>query len=73
MTTIYTKPSCVQCDMTKRMFDKLGIEYQTVDISKDTEAFEMLMDMGFRSAPVVITQEDSWAGFQPDKITALAA
>jgi hypothetical protein len=29
--------------------------------------------MGFKSAPVVITDSDSWAGFQPDKINALAA
>lgn len=73
MPTVYTKPACVQCDMTKRMLDKLGIEYSTVDISEDQEAFDMLISMGYRAAPVVITPEDSWAGFQPDKITALAA
>lgn len=73
MTTIYTKPSCVQCDMTKRMFEKLGISYNTVDISEDQEAFDMLMGMGFRAAPVVITPDTSWAGFQPDRIAALAA
>ena len=27
MVTVYTKPSCVQCDATKRMMDKLKIEY----------------------------------------------
>lgn len=73
MPTVYTKPACVQCDMTKRMLDQLGIEYNTVDISQDQEAFDMLIEMGYRAAPVVITSEDSWAGFQPDKITALAA
>ncbi len=73
MTTGYVKPACVQCDMTKRMLDKLEIDYDTVDITQDDSALEMVMSMGFKSAPVVITDSDSWAGFQPDKINALAA
>jgi glutaredoxin-like protein NrdH len=73
MTTVYVKPACVQCDMTKRMLDKLEINYDTVDITQDDLALEMVMSMGFKSAPVVITDSDSWAGFQPDKINALAA
>lgn len=73
MTTVYTKPSCVQCDMTKRMLDKIGVEYNTVDITEDSAAMEMVLGLGFKSAPVVITDSDSWAGFQPDKINSLAA
>jgi glutaredoxin-like protein NrdH len=73
MVTVYTKPSCVQCDATKRMMDKLKIEYTTVDITVDTEAFDMIVAKGFKSAPVVITDDDSWAGFNPDKISELAA
>jgi len=73
MTTVYTKPSCVQCDMTKRMLDKIGVEYNTVDITEDSAAMEMVLGLGFKSAPVVITDTDSWAGFNPDKINSLAA
>jgi glutaredoxin-like protein NrdH len=73
MTTVYTKPSCVQCDMTKKMLDKIGVDYNTVDITEDSAAMEMVLGMGFRSAPVVITDNDSWAGFNPDKINSLAA
>ena len=73
MTTVYTKPSCVQCDMTKRMLDRIGVEYETVDITEDSAAMEMVLGMGFKSAPVVITDTDSWAGFNPDKINSLAA
>jgi glutaredoxin-like protein NrdH len=72
MVTVYTKPSCVQCDATKRMMDKLKIEYSTVDITVDTEAVDMLIAKGFKSAPVVITEDDEWAGFNPDKISGLA-
>ena len=73
MVTVYTKPSCVQCEATKRMMDKLKIEYTTVDISVDAEAFDLVISKGFKSAPVVITDNDSWSGFNPDKISELAA
>lgn len=73
MTTVYTKPQCVQCEMTKRMLDKLEIKYETVDIEQDKGALEMLIEMGYRSAPVVITDDHSWAGFQPEKIAGLSA
>jgi glutaredoxin-like protein NrdH len=59
--------------MTKRYMDKNGIEYTTVDITKDPEALDMILGMGFQSAPVVISEAGSWAGFQPDKINLLLA
>ncbi len=73
MTTVYTKPSCVQCDMTKRYMDKIGVEYQTVDITQDKDALDLILSMGFQAAPVVISSVGNWAGFQPDKINLLAA
>jgi glutaredoxin-like protein NrdH len=59
--------------MTKRMLDKIGVEYSTVDITEDSEALEMILGVGFQAAPVVISGDLSWAGFQPDKINLLAA
>lgn len=74
MTVVYTKPQCVQCDMTKRLMDRIGVEYTTIDISKNPEELEKLIAMGYRSAPVVVASNgESWAGFQPDKISDLAA
>ena len=73
MTTVYTKPACVQCDATKRLMDSLGINYETVDITKDEAAYTKIVDMGYQSVPVVITDHGAWAGFQPDKISTLAA
>lgn len=73
MITVYTKPSCVQCDATKRMMDKLKITYSTVDITIDKEAFDMIISRGFKSAPVVITDDDAWSGFNPDKISELVS
>ncbi len=68
---VYTKPSCVQCHQTKRFLDKSNIEYSTVDITENQEAFDKIVSMGFQAAPVVITGNDSWAGFNPTKLAKL--
>lgn len=70
--TVYSKPACVQCNATYRALDKEGIEYSTVDISEDPEAFDMIKGLGFVQAPVVIAGDDSWSGFRPDKIEKLS-
>lgn len=72
MTTVYTKDNCVQCDMTKRLMDKIGVEYETINITQNPEELDKLVELGYRAAPVVVSDGESWAGFQPDKITALA-
>lgn len=71
MTVVYTKPNCVQCEQTKKMLDKNGVEYTTVDITQDQEAYDKVVSMGFMSAPVVISGVRSWSGFKPDLINSL--
>lgn len=71
MITVYTKPSCVQCDATKRTLTKIGLEYQTIDVTEDETAYEMLVEKGFKSMPVVDANGEWWSGFQPDKINGL--
>ncbi|MFD1211128.1 glutaredoxin-like protein NrdH [Arthrobacter sp. GCM10027362] len=70
--TVYTKPSCVQCNATYRALDKKGIEYQSVDLSQDPAALERVRALGYLQAPVVVTERDHWSGFRPDKIEELA-
>jgi glutaredoxin-like protein NrdH len=59
--------------MTKKLLDKNGVSYTTVDITQDQEAYDKIVSMGFMAAPVVITTDDAWAGFNPEKINAIAA
>ena len=66
--TVYTKPSCVQCTATYRALDSKGIEYEVLDLSEDPSALEQVKALGYLQAPVVITDEDHWSGFRPDKI-----
>lgn len=71
--TVYTKPSCVQCTATYRALDNKGIAYEVLDLSVDENALDAVKALGYLQAPVVITDEEHWSGFRPDKINALAA
>ena len=70
--TVFSKPSCVQCDATYRALDKHGVTYNTVDISQDAAALELVRGLGYLQAPVVLAGADHWSGYRPDKISSLA-
>lgn len=69
--TVYTKPGCVQCNATYRALDKAGVAYDTVDISRDSDARDFVMALGHLAAPVVVAGDAHWAGFRPDRIAEL--
>ena len=71
MITVYTLPNCVQCDNTKRLFDRGGVTYETVDLSKDEEAMTMVQSLGYQAAPIVMTEKGHWGGFRLEKIRNL--
>jgi glutaredoxin-like protein NrdH len=59
--------------MTKRLMDKIGVEYETINISENPSELDRLIEMGYRAAPVVVAPDGtSFAGFQPEKIQAIA-
>lgn len=71
--TVYSKPSCVQCDATYKVLEQKNINYNVIDISQDTQAFEKVTGMGYRQVPVVVVGgDDHWAGFRPDKLSKIA-
>jgi glutaredoxin-like protein NrdH len=72
VVTVYTLPACVQCDSTKRSLKKNNIPFQEVDLSQDPDALEMVRELGYTAAPVVMAGEDHWSGFRPDKLAALS-
>ena len=71
--TVYSKPSCVQCDATCRALAKLGLAYDVVDIGQDDTARDYVMSLGYLQAPVVVAGNEHWSGFRPDRIKALSS
>lgn len=75
MVTLYSKPQCVQCSMTKKAFDRADIAYREVDVTASAAALEYATEeLGYSMAPVVVVDDQThWAGIRPDKISTLAA
>lgn len=72
---VYTKDQCSQCDLTKMLLRRLGIEYVEEDIT-DPQTMAAMKDLKFLAAPVVAvgdSADDMWSGFQPDRIKEIAA
>lgn len=70
LPVIYEQANCIQCKMTKREFDKLGLSYEVINLDEEPREREKLKGMGYYQAPVVMTDERVWSGFRPDKIKA---
>ncbi len=67
--TVYSRPGCYPCLLTKKKMDQLGIVYQSEDLTPyDAERFR---DEGHREAPVVVTPQGTWSGYRPDLISGL--
>ena len=77
MLTVYSKPNCIQCEMTKMWLNQNKIPYDTVDTEANPEALELLSHYGWQTLPVVAIDDEisdnskSWSGFQIDKLEAL--
>jgi glutaredoxin-like protein NrdH len=69
--TVYTLPSCVQCDSTKRLLTRNGIKFEIIDLSTDEAAMALVKELGYTAAPIVVVGDDHWSGFRMDKISAL--
>lgn len=71
--TVYTLPVCVQCDRTKKLLDREGIEYDTVDLTTVPDVAAEFKEAGFLQAPIVVVGHDGrrWGGFRPDLIAEL--
>lgn len=71
--TVYTLPSCVQCESTKKVLDKNNVEYSVIDLSEDEDAYQMVKSLGYQAAPVVVAGEAHWSGFRPDMLSTLSS
>lgn len=70
--TVWTTTDCVQCVMTKKTMDKLGIRYDEMALEQHPEKLEEFKEQGHLRAPIVTTDTKTWTGFRIDKIKSLA-
>jgi glutaredoxin-like protein NrdH len=53
--TVWELPNCVQCNQTKREFDKLGVIYSTRKLTP--KAVDRFLALGYTAAPIVETDD----------------
>jgi glutaredoxin 3 len=72
MVKIYSTPTCVYCKTLKGYFQKNGVDFEDIDISKDEQALQkMIKDSGQMGVPVVDIDGEIILGFDKEKIDEL--
>lgn len=74
IVTVYSKPSCVQCNATYRKLDEKGIDYKIEDLTlpENEHLLTEFKNRDLLSAPIVVTPSNEWSGYRPDLIEELA-
>lgn len=69
LVKVYEKPGCGQCAVTITQLTQHGVPVVTEMVDPaDEKKLEELRQKGYNSFPVVETPDDSWCGFDIDKI-----
>ena len=74
MVTVYSKPKCVQCEMTKEFLKANNVKFEEVNVFEDEEALELIKLHGFQRLPVVTRNNSfdfAFSGFQIDLLDEL--
>jgi glutaredoxin-like protein NrdH len=59
--------------MTKKVLDRCGVPFTAVDLSEDPEALELIRNLGYTTAPVVVAGDAHFSGFRPDSLDRIIA
>ena len=66
--TIYTSYGCSPCKLTKVWLTKHNIPYKEEHVENST-IVNKLLEMGFRSTPVVIAGTETVVGYNPKRLS----
>nr|DAU66283.1 MAG TPA: glutaredoxin-like protein [Caudoviricetes sp.] len=62
--TVYGKPNCSQCDLTKGYLKVQGIKFNYIDVTVDAAALNLIQERGYQQLPVVSIDDFdvAWSG-----------
>src|SRR4051812_37389270 len=55
---VYWRPGCSSCVRVKEFLTKLGVEYESINVSARPQAMDDLRELGVRTVPVVARGRD---------------
>ena len=68
MITIYTSSTCHYCKDAKEHLDKEGLDYQVKNVSDKMDYRTELMELGYRSVPVIVIDDVVLHGYDKEKL-----
>jgi glutaredoxin-like protein NrdH len=71
MIIIYTNPNCSQCEMTKRHLSVNDVKFEVKNVVDSPEIIPLIQEKGYKTAPIVVTDDDSWSGYNLAKLNEL--
>ena len=71
MIKVYSLENCIECEKTKKRMRRKGIEFIEKKIEENPGIRSFAKEQGFMKAPIVVTENESWSGFNPRRIDAL--
>lgn len=71
MIEVYVKDNCIQCKMTLSLMRAVGLTPVVINLNDVPNLIKQFRVEGMLQAPIVISDDDQWCGFRPDKIKAL--
>ena len=54
---VYTKPNCIYCANAKDLLSNMGIQYEEVDVMKDSAVRDKLVAAGHKTLPVIYADD----------------
>jgi glutaredoxin len=62
MFKIYSKDGCPFCVQAKMLLDRIGIEYEVIDIEESKETYQSFKSK-YRTVPQIFNQDEYIGGF----------
>lgn len=76
--TVYTKPGCMPCKLTKDWLTRNNVGHLTVDVYASPAAFDYVTrELGYQQMPVVTVADQAgnvtahWSGLRPDMLATI--
>ena len=72
ITELFTQPNCQPCKQVERKLNEYSIPYIVHDITRDENARERVLALGYTQTPVVLASDGtSFSGLHLGKLRAL--
>lgn len=58
---LYTKTVCPKCMLVKSFLAEANVQYKTVNTDENPDARELLIDLGYMAAPILLNEGNYFA------------